>query len=405
MTIKYSLVAATPVTDCNFMEVHMQQYPFIFSDERKYRIQRHLAFWIFWWLFQGLLYSFLAVARDIPYPQQLSISLIESFIYMFSHIFLSYSLMYFVIPRFLLKQRYWLTAVWTLILFFVTACISAFIGIVVLPPIRETLFGEYLFLQRTTPGNFFLALLAGLRGGITIGGLAAAIKLMKYWYVKEQRNLQLQKENVESQLQLLKAQVHPHFLFNTLNNIYSYTQNTSPVANKLVSGLSDMLRFILYESSQSLVPLSKELRLIQDYFNLEQIRYGNKLELHLDLPEHTHDLQIAPLLLLPLVENCFKHGTSHMLEQPWINLQVSLHGKQMHMKLLNGKMNKPGPEPGKSGIGIQNVRKRLELLYPGKHELNITDEEDVFIVNLKVELVEKNEASSITRHEARMSHA
>ena len=97
--------------------------------------------------------------------------------------------------------------------------------------------------------SFYLGLLAGLRGSITIGGLAAAIKLMKHWYVKQQRNLELKKENVESQLQLLKAQVHPHFLFNTLNNIYSYTQNTSPVASQLVMGLSEMLRYMLYEGS------------------------------------------------------------------------------------------------------------------------------------------------------------
>ncbi|MBC7947474.1 MAG: histidine kinase [Chitinophagaceae bacterium] len=208
---------------------------------------------------------------------------------------------------------------------------------------------------------------------------------MKYWYMKEQRNLQLQKENIASQLQLLTAQVHPHFLFNTLNNIYSYTQNTSPVASKLVSGLSDILRFILYECNQPLVPLSKELKMIKDYISLEQIRYDNKLDLHLDLPANSNDLQIAPLLLLPLVENCFKHGTSHMLEQPWISLHISIRGNQMNMKLVNGKTAEAQTD-GASGIGVQNVRKRLEILYPGKHELIITPEEDVFIVNLKLEL-------------------
>jgi len=145
--------------------------------------------------------------------------------------------------------------------------------------------------------------------------------------------------------------------------------------------------------------------MLQDYINLEQIRYGNKLELHLDLPSETNNLQIAPLLLLPLVENCFKHGTSNVLEQPWINLQVSISGKQMHMKLLNGKTGKPEPAPGKSGIGIQNVRKRLELLYPGKHELNISDEEDVFIVNLKIELETKKESVFRNDSEKELSYA
>jgi sensor histidine kinase YesM len=389
----------------NFMAVHMQQYPFIFSDEKKYRIMRHIAFWGFWWLFQGFLYSFVALARGNGYGQQLAISMIESFFFMASHMFLGYTLMYFVVPQFLLKQRYWLTVMWTFTLFVVTGCISATTGLFVLPPLIKSLFHLHPLLYRNSSADFFLALLAGLRGGITIGGIAAAIKLMKYWYVKEQRNLQLQKENVESQLQLLKAQVHPHFLFNTLNNIYSYTQNTAPEAAKMVTGLSDLLRFILYECNQSLVPLSKELKMIRDYINLEKIRYGNKLELHMDLPDHTHDLHIAPLLLLPLVENSFKHGTSNMLEQPWVNLQVVLHDKQMHMKLMNGKTNNTRPQQGNAGIGILNVQKRLNLLYPGRHELTITNDEEVYIVSLKIELEQKKEITFKHINEPKLTNA
>ncbi|RYG53655.1 MAG: two-component system sensor protein [Chitinophagaceae bacterium] len=229
--------------------------------------------------------------------------------------------------------------------------------------------------------------MAGLRGGITIGGVAAAIKLIKSLYQKEQRNLQLKKENVESQLQLLKAQVHPHFLFNTLNNIYSFTQNTSPEASRLVTGLSDLLRFILYECNQPLVPLAKELTMIKDYIELEKVRYGNQLDLHLDLPEETNDLYISPLLLLPLIENSFKHGTSQILDQPWISLHVRVYKERyMQMKLLNGKSRETISGGSASGIGIHNVQKRLDLLYPGKHELTITNEEDIFIVNLKMEL-------------------
>jgi len=214
---------------------------------------------------------------------------------------------------------------------------------------------------------------------------------MKYWYIKEQRNLQLEKENMESQLQLLKAQIHPHFLFNTLNNIYSFTQTTSPAAAKMVTVLSDLLRYILYEGTQPFVSLSKELKMIEDYINLEKIRYGNKLELHLNLPAQTNDLLIAPLLLLPLVENCFKHGTSNVLEQPWIHLQVSIKNTELQIKLLNGKVNHPATNTNSAGIGIKNVQQRLSLLYPGKHELNITSEEDVFIVNLKLELGQQKE--------------
>ena len=371
----------------NFIAVHMQQYPFIFSDERRYRIRRHVAFWVFWWLSQGFLYSFLQVHGIRSYFQRLPVSITESLVFMINHMFLGYALMYFVIPKFILKQRYWRAIGWTTILFLLTALISTFIGLVVLPPLRVELFG----IPRESPGDtvstrVFLSLLAGLRGGITIGGIAAAIKLMKHWYIKEQRNLQLQKENVESQLQLLKAQIHPHFLFNTLNNIYSYTQKSAPEAARMISGLSDLLRFMLYECNQPTVALSKELTMLQDYIELEKIRYGNKLEVHTSLPDDTANLQIAPLLLLPFVENCFKHGTSHVLEHPWINLEVRVQQRELTMKLMNGKVAGASTSNPYHGIGINNVKRRLELLYPWKHDLTITDDEDVFIVNLRVQL-------------------
>jgi len=375
----------------------MQQQLFIFSNERKYRLQRHAAFWIFWWLFFGILYSYTAKFSLFPDFKRIPVSMVDSFFFMIPHMFLTYSLIYFVVPKFVVRGKYIESAILVLFLFFLVACISALIGKFMLPFLRFHLFSvPYNDYVNTT---FLLFLLAGLRGAITIGGLAAAIKLMKYWYIKEQRNLQLEKENMESQLQLLKAQIHPHFLFNTLNNIYSFTQTTSPAAAKMVTVLSDLLRYILYEGTQPFVSLSKELKMIEDYINLEKIRYGNKLELHLNLPAQTNDLLIAPLLLLPLVENCFKHGTSNVLEQPWIHLQVSIKNTELQIKLLNGKVNHPATNTNSAGIGIKNVQQRLSLLYPGKHELNITSEEDVFIVNLKLELEQPKEKRIILQQQ------
>lgn len=364
----------------------MNKYPFIFSNEPRYRIRRHVAFWTFWWLFQGILYAFTPGRYPLTYAQRFPVSLVESAIFLLAHIFLSYTLMYFVLPRYLLKNKYLLTAFWVLVAFLATAALSTVLSMFVVFPALRVIYPEWSSFPRPPSSfTFFLGLLAGLRGGITIGGLAAAIKLMKYWYVKEQRNLQLQKENAESQLQLLKAQVHPHFLFNTLNNIYSHTQGVAPVASQLVMGLSDMLRFMLYECNQPLVPLSKELTLIRDYITLEKIRYDEQFDIHLDIPTDTGNLHIAPLLLLPLVENCFKHGTSNMLEQPWLNLQVHLKDDTMEVRLMNGKA-KEKKSTNNFGIGIQNVRKRLDLLYPEKHVLKIMDEEEVFVVRLTLQL-------------------
>jgi sensor histidine kinase YesM len=372
----------------------MHASPFIFSNERKWRLRRHISFWVAWWLFAGFIYSVGPLPVNMAYGTNLLRSLLESMAFLPLHIFLAYSLIYFIVPRYLVKGKYVLAVIFTLVAFAITALLSMIIGITTIPVIRSW-FGApsyewFAVVQRLQILNGFMA---GLRGGITIGGMAAAIKLMKYYYAKEQRNLQLQKEKAEAQLQLLKAQVHPHFLFNTLNNIFSHTQGSSPVASQLVMGLSDMLRYMLYEGNQALVPLSKELKMVQDYIYLEKIRYDDHLDVHIDIPGNTDNLYITPLLLLPLVENCFKHGTSNMLEQPWLSLHIHIEDTIMHMKLINGKpANITQRSEEHTGIGIKNVRTRLELLYPGKHILDITNDTDVFVVNLQLQLVRKTES-------------
>jgi sensor histidine kinase YesM len=362
----------------------MDQYPFIFSDARGYRVRRHLLFWGCWWLTQAILYAFTPSFYNATWLQRFEISSVDAMAFMPPHIFLSYSLMYFVIPRFVVKGKYVTAALLVAFLFIATAAMAATISLYALSHIRH--FCKLEEGGKTyVSGSFFMSLMAGLRGGITIGGVAAAIKLMKYWYVKQARNLELQKENIASQLQLLKAQVHPHFLFNTLNNVYSHAQVGSSSAPVLIAGLSDMLRYMLYECDTPVVPLDKELKMVQDYVLLEKVRYGNKLDVNIQLPGDTGGLFIAPLLLLPFIENCFKHGASQMIEQPWVSMQVTLEGDWMRMKLLNGKV--PDVRAiAEGGIGIANVRRRLEYMYQEKHQLVINNEEEVFIVNLRIQL-------------------
>src|SRR5581483_3851126 len=172
-----------------------QQYPFIFSDAPKYRIRRHLAFWVFWWLFQGVLYSVIGFSDIGPYYLQLADSTCESLVYLTMHIFLSYSLMYFVIPRYVLTHKYVQTAIWVCICFLLTAALSTLLSATIIPEIQRLILHRADdTLRRRALSRVHLSLMAGFRGAITIGGIAAAIKLMKHWYIKEQRNLQLQKE-------------------------------------------------------------------------------------------------------------------------------------------------------------------------------------------------------------------
>jgi len=242
----------------------MNPSPFIFSNERKYRLQRHIVFWVAWWLFMAVLYAyFIPIQEDYNgyFRYQLPVSLVNALLYMPAHMFLTYSLIYFIIPRYLVKGKYVLSAVLVMIAFLLTAALSNLIYSGLVNRVNHIFFPNLKGVYVAHRGNMYITLLAGLRGGITVGGIGAAIKLMKYFYFKEQRNLQLQKENMESQLQVLKAQIHPHFLFNTMNNIYSYTQNTSPEASRMIMGLSDILRYMLYDCNHPTVSLAKELKI------------------------------------------------------------------------------------------------------------------------------------------------
>lgn len=364
---------------------------FIFSEERSDRIKRHLVFWFFWGLWFTFIHALLPMTnpgsnyfKNIPY------SLVESPLLLIPQIFLTYPLLYFVLPRYILTNKYIKAIFWCAVFLVISGIINQLMIMYVNRPVLEFILPEKFLrnTKRTSEASFVMGVLSSFKGGLLGAAFAVGLKLLKHWYLKEKRNLELLKEKTEAQLQLLTAQVHPHFLFNTLNNIYSQTQTESPKGSKMIMQLSDILRYVLSEGNKQAVPLDKELVMLQDYINLEKVRYGNKLDIHVSVPEETGNLQIAPLLLLPFVENCFKHGASKFLSHPWINLKMEIRGTTMIMKLMNGKDTDNNEVPVKSGIGINNVKKRLELLYKDKYELNITDDPDVFVVDLQLELTE-----------------
>lgn len=362
---------------------------FIFSEQRPDRIKRHLLYWGCYWAY----FTFFHLAgtgvaktsqfRNIPY------STLEAFSLYLPQIFFTYALISFVLPKYLLKDRYIPSFLWIILFLIVeTVVIYAMLSLVN-PPVMEAILPKRYMVYdlRTTSGNIYLALIICGKGTLVAAAGACSIRLVKHWHLKEKRNLELLKERTEAQLQLLRAQVHPHFLFNTLNNIYSKAQYESPGTAKMITELSHILRYVLEEGKRDLVPLENELQMLIDYINLEKMRYDDKLDLHLSLPPKTDGLYIAPLLLLPFLENCFKHGTSKMLNNPWINLRIELQGATLFMKVMNGKRPVQILSNTRKGTGIDNIKKRLELLYKDKYELQIIEEEEVFVVNLRLELI------------------
>lgn len=363
----------------------MVSLPFVFSGQPGWRLARHFSFWMLWYIFQVLLYAFAPEPKllELPFLTRLMMVAPESLCYMSVHLFLAYTLMYWVIPRMIIPGRYVQAAGAVIIVLLATATLSALLSLTVIEYLRKGYYPKPVYVQ------LFMSMIAGLRGGITIGGLAAAIKLMKHYYEKQQLASQLERQNMLAELQTLKSQLHPHFLFNTLNNIYSHAQETAPVAADMLVGLSGLLRYMLYTGNAPLVPLSDEIKMIQAYINLEKKRYGEELDISVQLPANAENLMIAPLVMLPFVENCFKHGTSSVLENPWITLNIALQGQEMQLKLVNGKAGKKHSKKG--GIGIENVRRRLALIYPEKHKLTILEEDEVYIVNLEIKLAARAE--------------
>lgn len=197
-------------------------------------------------------------------------------------------------------------------------------------------------------------------------------------------------KNQSVELSLLKAQIHPHFLFNTLNNLYALTIHKSDESPGVVLGLAEILRYILYECNTSSIGLQKEMNIVERYISLEKIRYKNRLEINLNVGQDHEDYVIAPLLILPLVENAFKHGISKLLHEGWINIESKIQDNCYTFKISNNKSvsKRPSGEPVKYGnIGLLNIKKRLKILYPGKHSIRIIDEDDVFIVIMKLQLL------------------
>jgi LytS/YehU family sensor histidine kinase len=347
-----------------------------------------LFFWFFWASFFGLSRALNPVVyMNTGEFRSFFKSLAEAFFFLLPQTFLVYPVLYFVLPLYVFKQKYVQGIIWFVIFFLVALLMHAVILINIpwdkVPYVSNA---ELFLTTNTIKEKLFLAYLASVNGSITGVSLAASFKLFKHYYQKSLRNQELQQENSQAQLRLLMAQLQPHFMFNTLNNIYSQAQEESPKSAQMIMELSQILRYILTEGRKPRVPLENELQIVEDYINLEKIRYDERLDLHYSFPNQAEHVGIAPLLLLPLVENCFKHGASKMIHKPWINIKSELQGNTFSISLMNGKKHSAENLPNKLGTGIENVRRRLELLYPNRHTLEIREDPDVFIVDLTIDL-------------------
>jgi hypothetical protein len=319
--------------------------------------------------------------------------------YLLGQIAFTYTLIYIVLPRFNDPKKKKLSTILLLFLFFLGfQALHYFIlhqdqlskiaeNIKAGRPLPKTM--------RDTWEKIRVVMFSTTFNLTTFVGFAVGIKLMKQWYRRLKETEEFAREKAKAELQLLKAQIHPHFLFNTLNNIYFFTLNASPHAPKMINKLSGMLHYILNECDQLLVPLEKELKMIQDYIALEKIRYNDQMQMNVVITGDAGNKLIAPMLLIPFVENSFKHGASKMIDHPEIKMEITIEGEQLELFIRNTRPLQPDQAPRQAGLGLKNVKKRLELLYPGQHVLNIVSDPGSYSVLLKVSLNEYSLSKSL----------
>ncbi|MEO5683894.1 MAG: histidine kinase [Chitinophagaceae bacterium] len=338
---------------------------FFSGNSRVKTLLLHFTFWLI-----VLFYFSWGFAAGINFRS----SFMNILVYMPGFMLLVYTLVYVLVPRYLTRKKYW-----------------QFFSGLLLALLICTVYAELA--QGFVRGGVFNGV--SMREGrgvlpfIHIGGIAISINLLNHWYKQKQQTLEARQQKTAAELELLKSQIHPHFLFNTLNNLYSFVLDNSPAAPAIVLKLSGLLRFMIYESSAAFIPLLKEIELLKEYISLEQLRYGSRLDLSITVKGEPGGKEIPPLLMLPLIENAFKHGTANQVDQCWITLYINITDTGIHFKLLNSM--DVVEETGRTarGVGLKNVQRRLELLYPGEYIFKAEAGKEVFIVNLELPLREQ----------------
>ncbi|KEO71972.1 sensor histidine kinase [Anditalea andensis] len=210
----------------------------------------------------------------------------------------------------------------------------------------------------------------------------SSIAFVRFAFENERRRYNLEKENLQLQFDVLKTQLQPHFLFNTLNSIYSLSLKGAAETPRFIMLLSDMMRHILYNSSKELVPLKDEIVFLQNYMEMEQKRYPQStFTFQLAVEDSTH-LSIPPLLLLPLIENSFKHGSHRLVDQAYVNMVLKIEKGNLCFSVENSVYKNPMTKQEVGGIGLPNIRKRLQLYYPHTHQMLLKENEDRFLAEL-----------------------
>ena len=291
----------------------------------------------------------------------------------------------YLIPRYLSQKN------------FMTYCLLLLAMVAVFTPIKVLLL--YITYDEVDPREFLIMnqqyiflLLFLIAGGSTI------IKIVSDWQRHQRDRKDLETQRMQSEIKFLKSQINPHFLFNTLNSLYALTLKKSDKAPEIVIKLSEMMRYMLYECNERRVPLQKEVNYIENYLALEALRQAGQADIQFKVEGQVIDQTIAPLIFIPFLENSFKHGLNHQINEGYVHVTMKVLGDKLLLRILNSKAAQTPPSAIKAlngsqdklsgGIGLVNVKRRLNLLYPNQYKLDINDNEKEHVVELSLDLTQ-----------------
>lgn len=343
--------------------------PFGISFQKKWL---HVIFWLGFYLFNSLLEgSFLEDYYNGFYA---------SFIKLPLQVALVYFNLYYLLPKFIPSGKYGHYFLSMIVLMALVVIIKRLLIFEIIYPYTCPV--QYQTESLITFSNFFLM----LNSEVYLIGLTSAIKMAMNWVRNIQATKDLESEKLEAELGQLKAQIQPHFFFNTLNNLYALTLKKSDQAPGIVQKLSELMSYLLYDCDGEVVPLGEEVKLIHNYLDLEKLRYGKRLQVKFEMKGCFTDQSIPPYIILPFVENAFKHGQTTL---SGVAINIFLEAEKDHLIL---KVKNPvadiAPAQGfvKGGIGLKNVQRRLDLLYGSGYSLNVVKENKEYQVNLRIPL-------------------
>ena len=332
----------------------------------------HLSFWCFYLSFYIYAYSSRPARGEINLLRLLTFSALQlSFAMLVAY--LNYFLL---LPRFLKHQKLWR--------YFLEFVIPFVILITCRVHFQRYLIDGYSHHERYFYSTFYIVQLTFDTLLITI--FVGMLRFAVGWFELESTRKQMENDKLANELKFLKAQINPHFLFNTLNNLYYLAYSHSANTTEVIAKLSQMMRYMIYDSNYPKVPLSKEIEYMQNYISLERLRLNNEVPIEFNIEGSTENTLVTPLIFITFLENAFKHGVSANTSGSWVKIFFQASNNEINYTVENSKLKNVSGENEKSGFGLQNLTRRLELSYPGKFQLKTNDLPDRYFVQLKLSL-------------------